>query len=177
MATGLSNKLVGQTGEYLVCAELGRRGLIATTFTGNVPEYDLLVCDDVLRTLPVQVKTTRGDSWPSRADNWMHIEIDDAEKMQVNMGRRQIEYSDLIYVCVQLGQDRSGDRFFICQKSDIQNACILSYKRWMEPKGWRRPRNYKSLDNRCLASDIARFENNWDLITDLLQQQKPGAVR
>src|SRR5690606_27053228 len=104
MGKGLSNKLAGQIGEYLVCAELGRRGLIATTFTGNVPEYDLLVCDDALRTLPVQVKTTRGDTWPSRADTWMHIEIDDAEEMQVNMGLRQIDYSDLIYVCVQLGQ-------------------------------------------------------------------------
>jgi hypothetical protein len=39
MATGHSNKIVGQTGEYLVAAELGRRGLVATTFTGNVPYY------------------------------------------------------------------------------------------------------------------------------------------
>jgi hypothetical protein len=39
MATGRSNKLVGQTGEYLIAAELSRRGLIATTFTGNVPHY------------------------------------------------------------------------------------------------------------------------------------------
>ena len=31
MATGRSNKLVGQTGEYLVAAELSRRGPIATT--------------------------------------------------------------------------------------------------------------------------------------------------
>jgi len=38
MATGRSNKLVGQTGEYLVAAELSRRGYIATTFTGNVPD-------------------------------------------------------------------------------------------------------------------------------------------
>ena len=42
MATGRSNKLVGQTGEYLVAAELSRRGLIATTFTGNVPHYDII---------------------------------------------------------------------------------------------------------------------------------------
>ncbi len=42
MATGHSNKLVGQTGECLVAAELGRRGLIATTFTGNVPRYDII---------------------------------------------------------------------------------------------------------------------------------------
>ena len=42
MATGRTSKLVGQTGEYLVAAELSRRGLIATTFTGNVPHYDII---------------------------------------------------------------------------------------------------------------------------------------
>jgi hypothetical protein len=37
MASGLSNKLTGQIGEFLACAELGRRGFVATSFTGNVP--------------------------------------------------------------------------------------------------------------------------------------------
>ena len=46
MATGRSNKLVGQTGEYLVAAELSRRGHIATTFTGNVPHYDIIASDE-----------------------------------------------------------------------------------------------------------------------------------
>jgi hypothetical protein len=169
MATGLSNKLTGQIGEYLACAELGRRGFIATTFTGNVPEYDLLVCDDSLRTVPIQVKTSRGDNWPSRADLWLNIEIDDAEKKQINKGPRNIKNPDLIYICIVLGEDRSGDRFFICQKSDIQNACILSYKRWMDPKDWKRPRNHKSLDNRYLIDDLLQFEDNWDLIGDRLR--------
>jgi Holliday junction resolvase-like predicted endonuclease len=62
MSKGLSNKLAGQVGEFLVCAELGRRGLIATPFSGNVPEYDLIVADESLKTLPVQVKTSRSHS-------------------------------------------------------------------------------------------------------------------
>ena len=33
MKKGLNNKLAGQIGEYLVCAELGKRGYIATSFT------------------------------------------------------------------------------------------------------------------------------------------------
>ena len=71
MQKGLQNKLVGQAGEYLVCAELARRGLIATSFTGNVPEFDLIVADETLRTIPIQVKTSRGNSWRTRADSWM----------------------------------------------------------------------------------------------------------
>ena len=63
MATGRSNKLVGQTGEYLVAAELSRRGLIATTFTGNVPHYDVLASDEIGRYVSVQVKASRRSSW------------------------------------------------------------------------------------------------------------------
>jgi hypothetical protein len=46
MATGRSNKIVGQTGEYLVAAELSRCGTIATTFTGNVPHYDIIASEE-----------------------------------------------------------------------------------------------------------------------------------
>lgn len=59
MATGRSNKLVAQTGEYLVAAELSRRGLIATTFTGNVPHYDISASDEEGHHVSVQVKASR----------------------------------------------------------------------------------------------------------------------
>ena len=42
MRSGRKNLLTKQIGEYLVAAELGRQGLIATTFTGNVPDFDIL---------------------------------------------------------------------------------------------------------------------------------------
>jgi hypothetical protein len=63
MATGRSNKLVGQTGECLVAAELSRRGLIATTFTGNVPHYDIIASDEAGQHVSIQVKASRGPSW------------------------------------------------------------------------------------------------------------------
>ena len=63
MATGRSKKIVGQTGEYLVAAELSRRGLIATTFTGNVPHYDIIASDETGRHVSVQVKSSRSASW------------------------------------------------------------------------------------------------------------------
>ena len=46
MKTGRSKYLTKQAGEYLVAAELSRRGYIATTFTGNVPDYDIIAVDD-----------------------------------------------------------------------------------------------------------------------------------
>ena len=168
MASGLSNKLTAQIGEYLACAELGRHGLIATTFTGNVPDYDLLVCDGQLKTIPIQVKTTRGASWPSQAGQWMRIEFDHKAKQQINRGRQSVENSGLVYICIALGKKRSEDRFFICQKRDIQDACIKSYKRYMDPKDWKRPKNYKSLDNRYHVEDLEHFEDNWLLVSRLL---------
>jgi len=63
MATGRSRKIVGQTGEYLVAAGLSRRGLIATTFTGNVPHYDIIASDETGRHVSVQVKSSRSASW------------------------------------------------------------------------------------------------------------------
>ena len=59
MASGRSNKLVGQTGEYLVAAELSRRGMIATTFTGNVPYYDIIASNEDGKHVSVQVKASR----------------------------------------------------------------------------------------------------------------------
>ena len=171
MTRGLNNKLAGQIGEYLVCAELGRHGLIATSFTGNVPEYDLIVCDDALNTVPIQVKTSRGDSWPSSADLWLNIEIDDNEKKQINLGAKEISHPDLIYVCVSLGADRKSDRFFICTKANIRDACVSTYTTWMDQKDWKRPRNYKSFDNRYSVNELCVFEDNWSLVSDRLNKQ------
>ena len=39
MATGRQVQLTKQVGEYLVAAELSRRGLLTATFAGNVPDY------------------------------------------------------------------------------------------------------------------------------------------
>jgi hypothetical protein len=63
MSCGHLNKLARQIGEYLVCAELGRRDLIATPFAGNVPTFDVLETDDFCRTVPIQMKATRSDNW------------------------------------------------------------------------------------------------------------------
>ena len=100
MATGLSNKLTGQIGEFLACAELGKRGYIATSFTGNVPEFDLIITNEKLKTIPIQIKTSRSDNWPTKADLWIDITIDDDRKIQIDNGDRKIDNPNLIYIYV-----------------------------------------------------------------------------
>ncbi len=172
MKKGLHNKLAGQIGEYLVCAELGRRGYIATSFTGNVPEFDLIVANDKLKTIPIQVKASRSNNWPSRANLWIDIEIDENNKKQIDHGDIAISNPDLIYVYVALAapDKEEKDRFFILKKKDVQTIFSNGYRRWMNPINWQRPKNYKSLDNRCSVDDLLKYESNWLLIQEALEK-------
>lgn len=172
MATGLSNKLTGQIGEYLVCAELGKRGYIATSFTGNVPEFDLIITNEKLETIPIQVKTTRGDNWPTRADLWINITIDEGNEQQIDSGNVNIEHPELIYICVALADLPSNgkDRFFILTKRELQDICTRNYREWISKFNWKRPRNFKSLDNRYYITDLLKYENNWGLIEENIKR-------
>ena len=161
---GRNNKLAGQIGEFLVCAELGRRGLIATPFSGNVPTFDILVADNFCRTLPIQVKASRSDNWPSDARDWMNITFDLKTGVQTNHGAIQIPNPDLIYVCVAIAPPNGKDRFFILTKSQLQQACIRKYSEWMGKREWKRPRNPSSYDCRYWIDGVEEFEDNWELI-------------
>ena len=63
MATGRQIQLTKQVGEYLVAAELARRGLLTATFAGNVPAYDIVATGSRGQTALVQVKAIAGPSW------------------------------------------------------------------------------------------------------------------
>ena len=129
MPTGRNNKLTGQVGEFLVCAELGRRGLIATPFAGNVPAFDVLAADEFCRTVPIQVKASSSDNWPADARSWMNIELDETTERQNYVKPLDITNPDLIYVCVAIAPANSGknDRFFVLTKSELQSAVIRGY--------------------------------------------------
>ena len=167
MATGRQNKLTGQIAEHLVCAELGRRGFIATPFAGNVPTFDVVAVDATCRTVPIQVKATRGNTWPTDARSWMSLELDSETGVQHYGGPRSLDAAQLVYVCVVLRApgDVRRDQFFVLTQADVQTACIASYTAWMEPKGWRRPRNQASYDCRYSVGQVVGFEDNWELIT------------
>lgn len=172
MSKGRSNKLVGQTGEYLVCAELGRRGLIATPFAGNVPDFDVLAVDEHCRALPIQVKTSAGDSWPTQATYWMDIAYDSEAKVQVPGPPVELDNPDLVYVFVALAtKARPHDRFFVLTKTDLQRAVIKDYSDWMDTKGWRRPQNPESFHCQFDVNAIKEHEDNWKLIEDRISAQ------
>jgi hypothetical protein len=173
MSSGRANKLAGQIGEYLVCAELGRRGLVATPFSGNVPTFDVLATDELCRTVPIQVKATRGDNWPSDARTWMDIEFDRDTGVQKCLGPAPISNPELIYVCVTIASPGGRDRFFVLTMADLQKVCVDGYARWMGPHQWKRPRSAESYDCRYGVDAISGFEDNWDLIIRRLRTSAP----
>jgi len=174
MSSGRNNKLTAQIGEYLVCAELGKRNLIATPFAGNVPAFDVLAADEFCRTVPIQVKTSRGDTWPTDARTWMIIQFDEETKIQKKLGRAQIKNLELIYVFVAIAPDgKSKDRFFILTKSQLQDVCIKRYSEWMDKHKWKRPRAPESYDCRFWISDLEAYKNKWELISDRLAASSP----
>jgi hypothetical protein len=168
MSSARDNKLARQIGEHLVCAELGRGGLLATPFAGNVPTFDVLAANERGRTVAIQVKASRGDSWQTSADEWMKIQLDG--KKQKYLGPAELKTPDLVWVCVAIGSPGGRDRFFVMTEREIQQVCIACYATWMENIGWERPRNPSSLDCRWRISDIEQFENKWDVIHERLKQ-------
>ncbi len=74
MPRSFKNQLAGQVGESLVVAELGRRGIVATTFACNLPDIDLLAYRNG-RTIALQVKSVRTGSISLDAKRFMTIEF------------------------------------------------------------------------------------------------------
>jgi hypothetical protein len=110
--------------------------------------FDVLATDDYCRTVPIQVKATRSDNWPSQATRWMQIHLNEVTQKQVYSGPKQLPTPDLIWVCVAIAAPGSHDRFFILTETDIQKVCITVYTRWLAQIGWKRPRNPASFDCR-----------------------------
>ncbi len=180
MRKGFSRKLVGQVGEFLVCAELGRRGLVATPIAGNVPDYDVIATDEWLTAVPVQVKTVLGGSWQFDGGKLLEIDYDPGTGRQTVRGLRDTTNKDLIYVFVCLGDGlETRDRYFLCTKAQFLRVVLKHYKAYLQEKGGRRPRSPQSTHVGLRVEHLAEFEGRWELIgrrLDWLRSKRGGAL-
>ena len=103
MQSGKQNQLTKQTGEYLVCTELCRRGYIATSFTGSVPEYDVIAIDKNNKVIQIQVKTIKTGTWQLNARNYLDIDITEDGRQLIH--KRACSNNDLIYVFIKLNEN------------------------------------------------------------------------
>lgn len=143
MVKNFSSKLSGQIGENLVVAELGRRGIIATAFAGNVPEIDILAYKDK-RSIPIQVKALKDGSLRTKSDYYLNVDFDG--KTQTVLGKREDINRNLTFIIVKVGEKLGEDVFYICDQGIIQDLVLKGHSSFLKNHGGIRPRNSSSFD-------------------------------
>lgn len=163
MATGRSNQLIKQIGEYLVACELARRGLLVATFSGNVPDFDLIATDFKGSSCPIQVKTIKGGAWQFSIDKFVDITFDGNK--QLIGDKKPLSIPQLVSVFVLASEKYGEDQFFVLEWSKVQDILIANYRRWLDSHGGVRPRKPDSLHCAIVQSDLRDYKDNWSTIS------------
>jgi len=164
MATGRGNYLTKQAGEYIVAAELSRRGFVATAFTGNVPSYDIVAVDDQGGHTLVQVKAIAADSWQFTVTQFAEVVFEGTK--QVVRGPLPDPYPDLICVMVRIAPADSDqrDRFYVLPWRALAKIVTDGHRTFLAKHGGVRPRQPKSLHTAVKPQALASWENRWDVL-------------
>jgi hypothetical protein len=162
MAIGRSNKLIGQTGEYLVAAELSRQGLIATTFTGNVPNYDIIASDEHGKHVSVQVKTSRGSS-SQFGDITRFCEISFKGKCQVVGRLKPSPVRRLIVVFVFIDANRA-DRYYILTWRTLRDVLVRGHKAYLAKRNGMRAEKWDSFHSAISEKTLKPYRDRWDIV-------------
>ena len=167
MATGRDNKLVGAAGQYLVAAELCRRGLIATTFTGNVPYYDIIASDEKGQHVSVQLKASLSGSWQFGDVSKFFDVAFDGQKQKTGKIKAS-PFARLIVVFVVIGH-KGNDRFYILAWDQLRDILRDGHKRYIAKHQGVRPKKWDSLHGALLEENFLQFRDNWKLIKQSLR--------
>lgn len=119
--------LTRQIGEHLVVAELGRQGIVATPFAGNMPDYDVVALTPSNgQSIYVQVKAMNSGDWQLNANRFLIVEYDKELNQQKNAGPRPPPVTPLFFVLVKIiGSGK--DEFYVLSYSDIQQIVLEHY--------------------------------------------------
>jgi hypothetical protein len=165
MATGRATKLTGAVGEFLVAAELCRRGLLATPFAGNVPHYDIIASGQTGGHVAVQVKAINAHAWQFDVRKFLDVRMDEDGKRQILGQPQQEPFPDLICVLVVLNK-AGQDRFFILEWKELQNLVVRHHTEYLSRHNFVRPRVPDSFHTMLAISEVEPFENQWYRILD-----------
>ena len=163
MASGRGTKLTGAVGEFLVAAELCRRNLVATPFSGNVPHYDIIASGEEGGHLAVQVKTINGLNWQfSNIRRFVDVKFDGQRQVLGDLAPEP--YPDLRFVLVLLGKDGNRDRFFILTWPELRDAVVGGYREYIAKHGGVRPKAPTSFHVSLKVPQIEDFEDQWQTL-------------
>jgi hypothetical protein len=153
---GANTQLTGDTGEFLVAAELSRRGWTTTITMGNAIRTDLFARHSLSgRLISIQVK--------SRATGTF-LTGKNSEELPSTWEDHTLDNEWFVLVSLGEGESRMGDRFFVVPR--IQLACFVfvGHRAWLAGKGpGGRPRRDSSMRAVSLG-EVEPYENRWDLL-------------
>lgn len=166
MTTGQERQLTGAVGEFRVAAELCRRGLLATPFSGNVPHYDIVASGQRGGHVAIQVKAINGGSWQFDIRRFMQIKIEETPQGVRQVPARVVPepYPGLVYVFVLLSRD-GNDRFFVLTWKQLRQIIVRRYRVYLSKHGGVRPKAPSSFHMALKVDAIADYESSWDTIT------------
>lgn len=147
-------------GEHIVCAELARRGILATPFAGNVPDFDIVYVKNGI-SREIQVKATK-TTWPDNIEKYATVTFS-GKKQKIGPAKKR-NNPHRIWIFVQIRSDGSKDRFFILKEVEYQKMVIKNYRYWLRSKGQIRPKKWTSIRIATVVSDLEKYENNWEIL-------------
>jgi hypothetical protein len=148
-----SNNLVGVTGEYFVCAELGKRGILALITPKNNPLFDIVaVAPDASRTVTIQIKTMsieNNTGWKLGMDICKRKNNRLLYTVLVNLTSKEIEYYIYEYDILSARVEEEYKKYLKVKKRDGGNRKDIAF-RWFDLKWF-------------TENDKLR-KNNWDIL-------------
>ena len=148
----LNNQQVGRVGEHYVAAELHRRGAYAVTFSGNMPEIDILASDvQRARTVAIQVKTKTAGTWQTTT----------------RRGRPREEEPDTIefWAFVDIGKDPDArPSFYVVPAWWMENSIHVEHQAYLARHGGTRARNPDSKHHAVAANRLEQWRERWDIL-------------
>ncbi len=157
-------KTTGQFGEYAVASELCRRGWIATTFTRNMPGFDIWAINMNSRNgVTIQVKTISSGEWSLNAKHFILFDEKQFENgKQVIVGKNEVK-SDF-HIFVRMKNERRDDEFFIIPSIELQKIIFREYGAFLSKNNGVRPRNPKTTHTAIKKEMIREYEEKWKLL-------------
>lgn len=174
MTTGIENQNTKQCGEYLVASLLFRKGYVNTTFTGNMPHYDIIAVNKKGKLKRIQVKTTTRYTFRLNLKNYAKVK--QRGNKQSLEGKTKLKNPDIVNIFVKLADTNpkskwKQDEFYILTDHETQKVNYKRYKSFLKKHNGRRPKNPKSLYDTVSTDDLAAYQdtpsrNRWSILED-----------
>lgn len=145
----LTTQQVGAAGEHFVVAEVHRRGGYAVTFSGNMPNIDVLASDtrhgDVVK---IQVKTKTGGTWQTRTTR--------------GQPRTEPDTEDRFWVLVDLSGEHPD--YYVVPEWWMQNDIYEAHAAYLARNAGKRARNNDSTHHAIPTARLAEWKGRWDVL-------------